>query len=300
MGVRRCSGFAEEDGTVVGCCFNHVHKGQQAQGKFQGKCMWCSPARLESVCQDVRKRKSAASLLVLLYDSDYSGAFSMAAERLSMHEGGDDVIQRASDSLSYREEMREEPPTGGSSLRAEAERFAEEWAQKQQERQRLRGSCPFASQARRERAAVQEFMSKHDIPTEQSVLEWLSRSSCGRQIQLASDIQSARQAEALLDYNVLKNIWSMLAGHALESKEAVQAAREAGLMLHARGEQEGRGAGHKCLQFHYYVLHYMIAGGSFHPRPQTVIEDYHLAVAVLTCHKDFVAEYWNGIGEWTN
>ena len=48
MGPRRCAGLAEADGAAVACCFNPWHPGTPAQGKYEGHCVWCSPARLTS------------------------------------------------------------------------------------------------------------------------------------------------------------------------------------------------------------------------------------------------------------
>ena len=301
MGLRRCSGFAQDGGARVECCFNPRESGKKAQGKFEGKCMWCSPARLETVCMDARQRKLAARLLATLREQDVA-VFDMATRRLSTHEGGDDVIARANVILSNRQQEEDDSPAEEACFRAEAERFAEEWSRKQMERRQLQGRCPFARQAQRERAAVSEFMSAHPLPAEQSVRQWLKKSHSEHlpDFRSASGIQSVSQAEELLDYDALKALWAMLADHSLESQETVQIAREAGLELHARGERQGAGFGQKCMLFHFYVLHYMVAGGNFHPSPREVIQERALAVALFTCHKEYVAEYWDGIGEWRN
>ena len=235
-------------------------------------------------------------------DGQVLAACDMAAQRPSMHEDCGDVINGANDTLSNSQQVEDEAAAGDSPFRAEAERFAEEWSKREMETRQLQGNCPFESQALRERAAVREFMSGHPLPAEHRVREWLRKSTSGHlpNLRKASGLQSTRQAEALLDYDALEALWMMLAGNALGSKAAVQVAREAGLRLYAHGEREGPGLGQKCLIFHYYALHYIIAGGCFHPRPHEVLKDQELAVALYTCHTLFVSEYWEGIGEWRN
>ena len=112
MGPRGCSGFAQEDGPTEECCFNPRDGGKKAQGKFEGKCMWCSPARLETVCMDARQRKLAARLLATLREQDVA-VFDMATRRLSTHEGGDDVIARANVILSNRQQAEDDSPAEG-------------------------------------------------------------------------------------------------------------------------------------------------------------------------------------------
>ena len=103
MGPRRCKGFIMENGDVMECVFNPHESGQKAQGKFAGRCMWCSPARLGTMCKYTRQQKLAAHFLVSLRDFDQS-IFNMAGERVSAHENGDVVVGRANAILSERME----------------------------------------------------------------------------------------------------------------------------------------------------------------------------------------------------
>ncbi|CAK0824368.1 unnamed protein product, partial [Prorocentrum cordatum] len=89
------------DGAVMECCFNPHEAWKKAQAKFNGRCMWCSPVRLETVCKDARQSKLAARFLVILNDLD-KGIFDVAAERLAAHENGGDVVDRANAILAER------------------------------------------------------------------------------------------------------------------------------------------------------------------------------------------------------
>ena len=70
MGPRRCAGLAEADGAAVVCCFNPWRPGTPAQGKYEGHCVWCSPARLHVMSEDSRLRKLLAAALVELHRLD--------------------------------------------------------------------------------------------------------------------------------------------------------------------------------------------------------------------------------------
>ena len=70
MGPRRCAGLAEADGAAVACCFNPWQPGTPAQGKYEGHCVWCSPARLHIMSEDSRLRKLLAAALVELHRLD--------------------------------------------------------------------------------------------------------------------------------------------------------------------------------------------------------------------------------------
>ena len=111
MGPRRCSGFVQECGSVVECRFNPEEPGKRAQGKHEGKCMWCSHARLQEVCKDVRLRKLAARALASLFDQD-KAVFDAAVARASTHEDGDDLIRRANVILTDRNDSGESAPAG--------------------------------------------------------------------------------------------------------------------------------------------------------------------------------------------
>ena len=111
MGPRRCSGFVQECGSVVECRFNPEEPGKSAQGKYEGKCMWCSRARLEKVCKDLRLRKLAARTLASLFDQD-KALFDAAVARVSTNEDGADLIHRANVILSDRRGSGESAPAG--------------------------------------------------------------------------------------------------------------------------------------------------------------------------------------------
>ncbi|CAK0908773.1 unnamed protein product [Prorocentrum cordatum] len=91
------------------CCFNPHEAGKKAQAKFNGRCMWCSPVRLETVCKDARQSKLAARFLVILNDLD-KGIFDVAAERLAAHENGSEIVDRASAILAERAEVVDQQP----------------------------------------------------------------------------------------------------------------------------------------------------------------------------------------------
>ena len=101
MGPRRCSGFANEDGVVVECCFNPWEAGKGAQGKFEGKCQWCSPVRTATICAIPRQSKLTAHSLANLHELDI-GIYDIAVERVTVHEGGEQLVDRAKDIISER------------------------------------------------------------------------------------------------------------------------------------------------------------------------------------------------------
>ena len=59
MAPRRCSGYVEA-GSVTVCRFNPWEAETKAQGKFDGKCVWCNPERMATVCATPRLRKLLA------------------------------------------------------------------------------------------------------------------------------------------------------------------------------------------------------------------------------------------------
>ena len=94
---------------MVECRFNPHEAGKKAQGKFEGRCMWCSPVRLATVCKDSRQQKLAASFLAILHDLD-KDVFDVAVQRVSTHEGGEEVAKRANAILADRAGSLEQPP----------------------------------------------------------------------------------------------------------------------------------------------------------------------------------------------
>ncbi|CAK0875921.1 unnamed protein product [Prorocentrum cordatum] len=109
MGPRRCSGFATDDGIVIECCFNPWEKGKRAQGKFEGKCQWCSPIRMATICATPQQSKLTAHSLANLHKLDI-GIYDMAVERVKMHERGDQLIARAVGIISERSQVGVPPP----------------------------------------------------------------------------------------------------------------------------------------------------------------------------------------------
>ena len=81
MGPRRCAGLAEADGAAVACCFNPWQPGTPAQGKYEGHCVWCSPARLHIMSEDSRLRKLLAAALVELHRLDET-VYQQARDRV--------------------------------------------------------------------------------------------------------------------------------------------------------------------------------------------------------------------------
>ena len=94
MGPRRCSGFEDGEGVgVVECCFNPWQARERAQAKFAGKCTWCSPVRMTTVCADTRLRKLAGSALANFKRLD-EDVYELAVSRVlaSGHDFADALV----------------------------------------------------------------------------------------------------------------------------------------------------------------------------------------------------------------
>ena len=83
MGPRRCSGFDGPDATIR-CFFHPRNPGSPAQGKFQGKCVWCNPTRMQIVCRDPRLRRLLPTMLSNLRNVN-EDAFQKATLRIPAH-----------------------------------------------------------------------------------------------------------------------------------------------------------------------------------------------------------------------
>ena len=79
---------------MVECCFNAWTAREAAQGKYDGKCLWCSPARLGEVCANQRLRGLLASALAGLWNLDVE-VYELAVARLPDFDGLDEVLRRA-------------------------------------------------------------------------------------------------------------------------------------------------------------------------------------------------------------
>jgi hypothetical protein len=71
----------------------------------------------------------------------------------------------------------------------------------------------------------------------------------------------------------------------------VRQIREAGIILK---EHEG----FPCMQFHYYMFHFLVGGGVYYPRPGHIVTDSRGEMAILSCHKAYLSRHWSGVGVW--
>ena len=77
-----CSGYQKGRQKML-CCFSTASVGSRAQGKFDGKCVWCNPVELARRCADTRLRKLMVFNLVTLRSMDVS-VFHAATKRLPL------------------------------------------------------------------------------------------------------------------------------------------------------------------------------------------------------------------------
>ena len=102
MPVRPCSGFVNGVGKNERCCFHPSKAGQRAQGKFDGKCAWCSPARLRTVVKDDRLQRLHAHYLANMHKLDKKSCEKMVL-LVSKQDGGNRMIDRAEAIMDERE-----------------------------------------------------------------------------------------------------------------------------------------------------------------------------------------------------
>ncbi|CAE7255818.1 PIF1 [Symbiodinium sp. CCMP2592] len=80
MAPRRCSGFPQPDGSTVSCCFHPGAPGEAAQGKFDGRCVWCSPGELGRRLASPQLKKLLVYSLLQLQTAE--AAFRQAVNRI--------------------------------------------------------------------------------------------------------------------------------------------------------------------------------------------------------------------------
>ena len=101
---RHCSGV-EEGGQIISCTFNARTAGKAAAGKFQGKCLWCSPEGLREACGTARERRVAARALASLGKLSEE-VFAAARARVQAFDGGQEVTRLAD---AIRREVEGQP-----------------------------------------------------------------------------------------------------------------------------------------------------------------------------------------------
>ncbi len=96
MPSQLCAGF-EEDGQIVTCVFSVTQSGKQATGHYDGKCVWCNPARMRAICSDACRKKRLVAYLRRMKNNNVCG-FDKACLRVP-EEDRADVIRESEKTL---------------------------------------------------------------------------------------------------------------------------------------------------------------------------------------------------------
>jgi hypothetical protein len=146
--------------------------------------------------------------------------------------------------------------------------------------------------ARRDRAQLAKFVTRHPCPCKEAIVRWLSAATrsaeeWGTQAPLGTIAAllcwMAWEAEDVLSwfhYPSFRSLWQA-PQHGQEEAERLQ--REVGEELYLRG-------GVSCMQLHYYMLNYAMCGEDFlrgvlKPRP-------------VYGYVNQIEWAWDGIGDW--